>query len=1029
MSSGEQASDRAQASQGQLAGHASRHRPPFLGRDAELRQLRSAFEAAADGQGGLILLVGEPGIGKTALCEQFANLVMADGGISLRGHCYEEGSFGLPYQPFVEAFGHYASERETAAFRGELGAGASDVARMVPAVQDLLKVPVSAPSDPREDRWRLLNAVLGFVRRAGVIRPILLVLEDLHDADSGTLDLLVHLARNLRGTRMLVVASYRDMAIDRGHPLSTALGELSRIGQVQRVQLGGLGVDDIQRLLASTSRHSVSRSLTDVVHRRTDGNPLFVLEMLRLLLAEGLIEQPAGSQRESGGAALTLPGHVPEGLREVVGKRLARLSAGTNQVLGIASVIGREFQLEVLRRVSAKSDEDLEISLEEAAAAEIVEERSVVGPTVTYRFGHAVFRQVLYEEMLAPRRIRLHRSIARVLEDVYARRLDEHASELAEHYAFSSDVADLARAVQYAQLAAKRATDVFAYGEASRQLERALQIQDLVDPDDSSERCDLLLAFGEALALSGDPQRAMAFAAPDALALAERLQDRHRAFRACRIALDSIEFQGAGVSAATSDFLPWAERADRFAEPESRERAAANIWLSLARVMQDRLPEARALRLEALAIARRTGDRETQFLAASYLLSIGRSAPRYWAERVRLAAESVTWPRDGVRGRALERVLWYAGRLALAEGNRARAMEHWRELEDLASRTHVMTATLMVLVRDVIVAFLDGRLEEAWGILQRHAGQADDAGASLRARAVTFDLRLFLAMLLGDPEQILPASDFQRSGPRDEYSLPVRIGCRTLGLAAVGRIDEARALAGPYLDQASDITGEHAWGETNHLVLMLQCAIALEHRNAARALARRLESLAHLSLGDWIMTTVARQLGAAAALNGDRAAARQYYAQAFEAAGRIGFRPDIALTHLQLAELLLNEGEHAAALEHLDIAIPELRHMRMQPALERALRSAQQARQPDVSRRPRAVVPTELTRRELDVARLVSLGQTNREIADALVITEGTVEVHIKHVLSKLGFRSRSQIASWVTQQQHRQTEPNGRLE
>jgi DNA-binding CsgD family transcriptional regulator len=989
-----------------------------VGREAELLQLRSAFNAAAEGHGGLVLLVGEPGIGKTALCEHFANLVVADGGIWLGGHCYEEGAFSLPYQPFVEAFGHYASDRDAGTLRDELGAGASDISRMVPSLQDLLKVPVAAPSDPRDDRWRLLNAVLGFVRRAGGLHPILLVLEDVHDADSGTVDLLLHLARNLFGTRMLIVATYRDIAVDRAHPLSTALGELSRIGQVGRIQLGGLGVEDIQRLLAATSRHAISRSLANVVHRRTEGNPLFAHEMLRLLAAEGLIELPAGSDHETRRGALSLPGHIPEGLRDVVGKRLARLSASTNQVLGIASVIGREFPLEVLRRVSAKSDEELELALEEATAAAIVEERSVVGPTVTYRFAHGFFRQTLYEEMLAPRRIRLHRSIARVLEDVYARRLDEHASELAEHYAFSSDMADLARAVEYAQLAARRATDVFAYGEAARQLERALHIQELVDPDERSVRCDLLLALGEALALSGDAQRAMAFAAPEALALAERLQDRHRAFRACRIALDSVVFQGAGVSAATPDFLQWADRADRFAEPESGERAAANVWLSLAQVMQDRLPEAGASRLEALAIARRTGDREMQFVAASYLLSMGRTAPQFWGERVRLARESVAWPREGVSGRAQARVLWYAGRLALAEGDRARAVECWRQIEELANRLHVMTAMLYVLHRDVILAFLDGRLEEAWLLLQQFTMRADDASASVRALALTFDLRLSLAIHLGLTEQILSVSDIQPFGAGDTYSVPMRIGGRALGLAAVGRNADARSVAGPFLDQAPGQTGESAWGETNPLLVMLQCAIALEYRDAAHALAARLESLAHVSLGDWIMTSPARQLGAAAALNGDRVAARRYYTQALEAAGKIGFRPDRALTHLQFAELLLDEGECAIALEHLHVAIPEFRDMKMQPALERALRSVELAKQPKITRRPRAIVDTPLTGRELDVARLVALGRTNREIADALVITEGTAEVHIKHILSKLGFRSRSQVASWVTQEQ-----------
>ena len=195
----------------------------------------------------------------------------------------------------------------------------------------------------------------------------------------------------------------------------------------------------------------------------------------------------------------------------------------------------------------ARSEEEIESALEEAVAAAILEEHSVVGANVTYRFTHAFFRQTLYDEIIAPRRIRLHQQIARVLEDVYGNRLEEHAAELAEHYAFSSDAADLAKAVHYGRLAARRAIDVFAYSEAGYQLERALQVQDLVDPDDAATRCDLLLALGEALGPTGDTEKVIRFVAPEALALAERLADRRRAFRACRLAVDSFQAQGAST--------------------------------------------------------------------------------------------------------------------------------------------------------------------------------------------------------------------------------------------------------------------------------------------------------------------------------------------------------------------------------------------------------------------------------------------------------------------------------------------------
>jgi DNA-binding CsgD family transcriptional regulator len=197
------------------------------------------------------------------------------------------------------------------------------------------------------------------------------------------------------------------------------------------------------------------------------------------------------------------------------------------------------------------------------------------------------------------------------------------------------------------------------------------------------------------------------------------------------------------------------------------------------------------------------------------------------------------------------------------------------------------------------------------------------------------------------------------------------------------------------------------------LVILLQAAVALKHEAAAQALAARLARVAHLTGETAIRTCVARHLGDAAILAGDRTAARAYYVQALETAGKIRFRPELALTHLSLAELLMEEGDDAEALEHLAVGIPELRDMKMQPALERGLTLLEQVEH-QIPARTDAEVSHILTVREREVARLVAAGRSNREIADTLVITEGTVEVHVKHILSKLGFRSRAQVAAWA---------------
>ena len=174
-----------------------------------------------------------------------------------------------------------------------------------------------------------------------------------------------------------------------------------------------------------------------------------------------------------------------------------------------------------------------------------------------------------------------------------------------------------------------------------------------------------------------------------------------------------------------------------------------------------------------------------------------------------------------------------------------------------------------------------------------------------------------------------------------------------------------------------------------------------------------------------VLACIARHLGDAAELVGDRTAARGYYMQALEAAGKIRFRPELALTHLRLAELLLKEPDAAAlseSLEHLNIAIPELRDMKMQPGLERALALRANAA-PTVAKSTALESAADgLTAREREIARLVAVGRSNREIADALVITEGTVEVHVKHILSKLGLQSRTQVAPWLGD--HRSEKP-----
>jgi tetratricopeptide (TPR) repeat protein/archaellum biogenesis ATPase FlaH len=905
------------------------YRRVFVGREAELKQLQAAFDGALSGKGALMMVMGEPGIGKTALCEQMTTYVTLRGGRTLVGHCYEEGSLSLPYLAFVEALRSYVLSREPKDLREELGTGAADVARIVSEIRQRLKIkPRPSGGDPEEARYRLLQAVTGFLSNTASVQPLMIVLEDLHDADKGTLDMLTHVSRHLVGTRLLVVGTYRDVEVDRSHPLSAALAELRRLSSYGRVILHGLNADEVRRMLESIAQEEIPWGLAEAVHRQTEGNPLFVQEVVRYLAEEGLITQKEGRWRPTKDTPLEM--NIPEGLRDVIGKRLSLLSKECNQLLSVAAVIGREFPLDTLRGVAGIKEETFVEALKEAVQMSVLEERSQVG-IVRYRFTHAFFRQTLYEELIAPRRLQLHQQVARSLETQYAKRLEEHAAELAEHFSQSTDPVDLVKAVDYGEMAAKRATAVYAYGEAVRLLEQALKVQRVLDPDDRARICDLLLDLSEVLWATGEARHALDEELPEAFSLAEAIGDSLRLSRSCTLAIKNYSLIASFSQEVWSrpEAALWLERADRCAEPETVGRAWSDMGNGLVKSLMGYFSQQPGMMKEgvklldrSLELALRLDDYETfWYIPTMWLTFTG--APRHTERRQKLVEELADRLSECTNAVTLSII----GMALLEYGRRHRYEECCKQLKGMAERQS--TALLTSMRADSVLDVLDGRLEEALEISQSSETLGKELGipefATLNAQLI----KSTPLIRLGRTDELLQAALMVPA------SL-VRVASqgKPASDAEASEMLEKQVVQRPGIGTDDDETG------VTLDTMYLEVAVLVGHRPSAELLLSRLASNSCRMLVGAFSTCIARHLGGAGALLERYEEARKYYQEAIELCTAIRFRPELALTRLQLAELLLEHysKEKKEALEHLDFAIKEFREMKMQPSLERALR-------------------------------------------------------------------------------------------
>ncbi|HVO27198.1 MAG TPA: AAA family ATPase [Candidatus Margulisiibacteriota bacterium] len=488
---------------------------PFVGRARELAALHAALADAVSGLARLVLLAGEPGIGKTRTAEQVAGHARARGMQVLWGRCYE-GEGAPAFWPWVQILRTAIRHLEDDVLRAALGWGGAELAHIVPELrQRLPDLGATAALDSAQARFRLFEGVARFLENLSQRAPLVCLIDDLHGGDRPSLLLLEFVARDLRDAGVLLLGSYRHGATLIGHPLTELVVEALRLPGAERLTLSGLSVPEVAELVERMTGVRPPAATVAAVYQQTEGNPLYVGEYVRLLLA-----RHAASALSDPQALRTLP--VPDGVRAVVRHRVAPLSSVCRAVLSVAAVVGREFHRDVVEAVVASDPEaDGEISvlaaLDEAAAAGIVAEALERGGR--YRFAHAVMREALYEELGSGQRLQLHRRVGEALEQ--RRDTEDHLAELAYHFyqaavgtAPARAEADTSKTVAYARRAGARAMAALAYEEAVRLYQLALLARDHWSMEDDAERQALLAALDTARAASRGASTSLVGAGP-----------------------------------------------------------------------------------------------------------------------------------------------------------------------------------------------------------------------------------------------------------------------------------------------------------------------------------------------------------------------------------------------------------------------------------------------------------------------------------------------------------------------------------
>ena len=902
----------------------------FVGRQREMGELKACLEDSLSGRGRLVTLVGEPGIGKTRTAQELATYAGLRSAQVLWGRCYEEQGVP-PYWPWVQAIRSYVRDREPEQLRSEVGAGAADIAEVVSDVRERLPDLQPAPElEPEQARFRLFDSIASFLKTASQRQPLVLVLDDLHWADQPSLMLLQFVARELGGARLLLIGTYRDVELSRQHPLAETLGELTRERLFQRVLLRGLSEHDVGRFIEMASGVTPPSALVKAVYTQTEANPLFVTEVVRLLVQEG--ELSAQKVRETDSWTI----RIPEGVREVIGRRLNRLSRRCNETLTVASILGREFTMAELRPLVEDVTEDrLFDILEEALAARVIEEfPQSVG---RYQFTHALTQETLTSELSLTRRVRLHAQIAEALEELYGSDAEAHAAELAHHFGQAEAVTGPDKLVRYSLLAGERALVSYAYEDALAHFERGLVARGITlsgteaafqaAPDEEAAA----LLFGLARAQSATFER---YQLGEAFAPLSRAFDYYAEAGNVAQAVAAAEFPIAHTGDRIPGVAQLMARALTLVPADSHE--AGRLLSRYGGVLGNAEGDYEGAQLalgRAIAIARREGDVALEVRTLAQAAGVSWTH-LHWQESVDNGLRSIELANAEENPGVEEGVRFWTALGLLNWGDLEAARPHALVMRDVAERRstfrrHVSTSYIPITYLSC--------LEGDWTAGREYT----DRGLEVSPlNAILLSHRVLLEHETGEPaqgevylERLLEAH--RRASP-DQINASVlgslvmtAIVARITGIPGRLEIDEAAAQAA-----LSELTPTQAIFRKAGLALL---AVQKGDRSAAGDHYAYFQGHRGTMIGT---ISVDRLLGPLSQTMGNMDQAAAHFEDALAFCRKAGYRPELAWACYDYADALRERdvpGDKDKAVSLLDESLAISSKLGMRPLMERVL--------------------------------------------------------------------------------------------